>query len=78
MSKFSKGHKQKTCYADGGKVQHPYGKPTFGRSVLAKVGIGDGYGNPKNAPKDKRLSISNAKTALPDAISKRKKMLDDV
>jgi hypothetical protein len=67
--------------ADGGKVKgSEYGKPTYARSVMAKVGIGDGYGNPKNAPKDKnadkRMSISNAPSKFGEAMAKRKEELN--
>jgi hypothetical protein len=68
--------------ADGGKMGGGYGKPTFARSVMAKVGVGDGYGNPKNAPKpkdkdaDKRMSISNAPTKFSETIAKRKEELN--
>ena len=71
--------------ADGGKVKgSEYGKPTYARSVMAKVGIGDGYGNPKVAvrpkPKDKdadkRLTISSSPTKFSEAIAKRKEELN--
>lgn len=76
---------KKRKYANGGKVissESEYGKPTFARAVLAKAGIGDGYGNPKNAPKpkdpnaDKRLTISNAPSKFSETIAKRKAALD--
>jgi len=70
--KLTKGNKQVSCYADGGKV-----KPTYVRSVMAKLGVGDGYGNPKN-PKDvNRLSISNSPGKFSETMSKRKKALAD-
>jgi hypothetical protein len=63
-----------------------YGKPTYTRAVLARVGIGDGYGNPKKVgtpypppkPKAERMNIANAPVTLPETIAKRKKMLDDL
>lgn len=76
MAKYTKGHKQVSCYADGGKIE-----PTFGRALMARVGIGDGYGNAKNAPKPKpakRMSISNATDTLGSVVSNRKKMLDEI
>ena len=63
-------------YADGGKI----GKPTYAKSVAAKVGLGDGYNYfPPKAPKAKpkeRMTISNAAQTLPEAMAKRKKALD--
>lgn len=73
MAKYTKGHKQVNCYADGGKVE-----PTFGRALMARVGIGDGYGNAKAKPKPKRMDVSNAKDTLGTVVSKRKKMLDEI
>jgi hypothetical protein len=76
---------KKRKYSNGGKVvssESEYGKPTFGRAVLAKAGIGDGYGNSKSAPKPKdkdagkRMSISNAPSKLSETLAKRKQMLD--
>lgn len=67
--KMMKMHK---C-ADGGKV----GKPTFAKSVAAKVGIGDGFDyRPAKAKKPERMSVTNAATKLPDVLAKRKKELD--
>lgn len=66
--------------ADGGKVKgSEYGKPTYARAVMARVGVGDGYGNPKTQPKaeSKRMSVSNSTAAMSDVVSKRKKMLDE-
>lgn len=57
-----------------------YGKPTFGRAVAARVGVGDGYGNAKTAPKAKpaeRLTLSNASTKLPETLAKRRAALDE-
>ena len=60
----------------------PYGKPTYARAVLARVGIGDGYGNPKRnavfVPERERMTVANAPEKLQTVISKRKKMLDDL
>ena len=72
-------------YADGGKVvDREYGTPTFGKSLAAKAGVGDGYSYmPKKASKakdpnaGKRMSIANASAKLPEAVAKRKKELDD-
>ena len=73
MAKYTKGHKQVKCYADGGKVE-----PTFGRALMARVGIGDGYGNAKNPPKPaKRMNVGNATETLGSVVAKRKKMLDE-
>ena len=63
-----------------------YGKPTFGRSVLAKVGVGDGYGNPKKVatpypppkPKQERIDVSNAPKKLEKIMTEREKMLRDI
>lgn len=68
-------------YSNGGKVvSSEYGEPTFARAVLAKVGVGDGYGNAKRAPKDKsagkRMSISNAPAKFSETMAKRKAALD--
>lgn len=66
-------------FADGGLA----GKPTYLKSVAAKVGIGDGYNYiPPKAPKakdknaDKRMSISNSPEKFSEAIAKRKAALD--
>jgi hypothetical protein len=53
-----------------------YGKPTMARAVMAKVGIGDGYGNPKKAKQSNRMNVSNATEKLPSVLAKRKKELD--
>lgn len=59
-----------------------YGKPTYARAVLARVGIGDGYGNPKRnalfVPERERMNVANAPEKLEKVVSKRKKMLDDL
>lgn len=63
-----------------------YGKPTYARAVLARVGVGDGWGNPrKNVTKAStpikppdRMTIANSPATLPETIAKRKKMLDDL
>lgn len=67
-------------YADGGKVlKSEYGEPTYARAVLARVGVGDGYGNPKKAKakQPERMTVANAAVTLPETIAKRKKMLDE-
>lgn len=69
-------------YSDGGKVlEREYGgKPTFLKSVAAKVGIGDGYSYspPKaKAKKAERMDVSNVTTKLPETLANRKKMLDE-
>lgn len=64
-------------YSDGGKVlerEYGAGQPTYLKSVMAKVGIGDGYGKAK----PKRMNVANATDTLGSVVSKRKKMLDDV
>lgn len=66
-------------FSDGGKVlerEYGAGQPTYLKSVMAKVGIGDGYGKAK--PKPKRMDVGNATETLDDVVSKRKKMLDDI
>lgn len=66
-------------YANGGQVSE-YGKPTYGRALLARVGIGDGWGNPKKGKavaKPKRMTVANAAQELPNALAKRRKMLDE-
>lgn len=64
-----------------------YGKPTYARAVLARVGVGDGWGNPRKnvtktstpiKPPQQRMNVSNAPVTLPETIAKRKKMLDDL
>lgn len=67
-------------YSDGGKVmEREYGgNPTYGKALLARVGIGDGYGNAKPKAKPKRMNVSNASETLDTVVSKRKKMLDDI
>lgn len=67
-------------FADGGTV----GKPTYLKSVAAKVGIGDGYNyfpsktypKPKDKDADKRLTISNAPSKFAETLAKRKKAMD--
>lgn len=64
-------------YSDGGKVlerEYGAGKPTYLKSVMAKLGVGDGYGKAK----PKRLSIENAKGGMTTAMANRKKMLDEM
>lgn len=69
--------KMRKC-ADGGKAGSEYGKPTFARAVMARVGIGDGYGNAAKAkPEEKRMNVSNAPTAMKDVMAKRKAALNE-
>jgi hypothetical protein len=77
--KLTKGHKQVKCYADGGAVGSEYGTPTYARAVLARVGIGDGYGNPKKGKKEKAPpAAANAVEGFKASMTKRKKALDDI
>jgi len=60
-----------------------YGKPTYARAVMARLGVGDGWGNPKKVatpykPPQQRMNIANAAVTMPETIAKRKKMLDDI
>ena len=60
-----------------------YGKPTFARAVLANVGVGDGWGNPKKVatpykPPQERMTVGNVVPKYKDEMVKRKKMLDDL
>jgi hypothetical protein len=72
---------KKHKFSDGGKVlKSEYGEPTFGKSLLAAIGIGDGYGKgtaKKASIKEKRLTIADSASEFPDLLAKRKKMLDD-
>ena len=83
MKRANTKHLRFKGYADGGKVtksESEYGKPTFARAVAAHFGVGDGWGNPKNAPKPKeerRMNVANAPAELGNVIAKRKKMLDE-
>jgi hypothetical protein len=64
-------------YSDGGKVlerEYGAGQPTYLKSVMAKVGIGDGYGKAK----PKRMNVGNATETIRTVASNRKKMLDDI
>lgn len=69
-------------YSDGGKVlerEYSAGQPTYLKSILAKVGIGDGYGKkspPKDKNADKRLTIASAPEKFGETLAKRKQMLD--
>lgn len=66
-------------YSDGGKVlarEYGAGKPTYLKALGARVGIGDGFGKAKAAPK--RMDVSNAKETLGTVVSNRKKMLDEI
>lgn len=75
---------KKRKYADGGDVaplvsvesrKRPseFGEPTFMRAVGARLGMGDGYGNPKSPPKGGGLPTIKGAA---DKISERKKQLD--
>ena len=72
-------------YANGGPILRVFadgGKPTYLKSVAAKVGIGDGYDYaPKKAPKPKdtrrKMDVSNATAEFGGVIAKRKKLLDE-
>lgn len=55
-----------------------YGKPTYARAVLARVGIGDGYGNPRKNPTKVGTPYRLPQTAVKTAVNSRKKMLDDI
>lgn len=60
-----------------------YGKPTYARAVMARLGVGDGWGNPKKAatpykPPQQRMNVGNATATMPEAVAKRKKMLDEI
>lgn len=64
-------------FSDGGKVlarEYGAGQPTYLKSVMAKVGIGDGYGKAK----PQRMNVANATDTIGSVVSKRKKLLDDV
>ncbi len=77
MKRCNTKHMRFKGYADGGKVMKTeYGEPTFTRAVLEKVGIGDGYGNAKSAPKKERMDVSNATEKLSSVVEKRKRELD--
>jgi hypothetical protein len=54
-----------------------YGKPTYARAVLARVGIGDGWGNPKKMTKTS-TPYTLPTTPVKQAVTNRKKMLDDI
>ena len=66
-------------YADGGKVlKSDYGTPTYPRAVLARVGVGDGYGNPKkqkDPPAPAKKVADPSIGAAESAIRKRHDML---
>ena len=74
MKRCNSKHMRFKGYADGGKVE-----PTYARAVAARLGWGDGYGNPKEAPKpkEKRMLVANAPATLGNVVEKRKKMLDE-
>jgi hypothetical protein len=50
------------------------GKPTYLKSVMAKVGVGDGYGKAKAKPT--RMNVGNATETMSSVVANRKKMLD--
>lgn len=87
MAKYTKGHKQVSCYADGGKVEETLGteygagKPTFGKAVKARLGFGDGYGKPsgRGGMSAERLykPRTEAGKSLQSTVANRKKMLDE-
>jgi hypothetical protein len=63
-------------YSDGGKVlarEYMAGEPTYFKALKARVGLGDGYGKPKK----RVFNIENAREGMVDAISKKKKALDE-
>jgi len=55
-----------------------YGKPTYARAVLARVGIGDGWGNPRKNQTKSSTPYTLPTTPVKTAAEKRKKMLDDL
>ena len=62
-------------FADGGLA----GKPTYLKSLAAKVGIGDGYDyRPKKETKaaPRKMDVSNATQEFGNVLAKRKKALD--
>lgn len=70
-------------YADGGKVlerEYGAGKPTYGKALMARVGVGDGYGKAKapKAKKPREINVANATQEFGNVIAKRKKELDDI
>lgn len=70
-------------YSDGGKVlaeEYGAGRPTYGKAVKARVGMGDGYGKPKMALNAERIytPATKAGKSLQSAVQKRKKALDDI
>lgn len=80
MKRCNTKHMRFKGYADGGKVvKSEYGEPTYPRAVMARVGVGDGYGNPKSSPKpkEKRMNVGNAAVEFGNVMAKRKKMLDE-
>lgn len=52
-----------------------YGKPTYARAVMARVGIGDGYGNPKKAKEPTKQTVDPSIGGAVSAMQKRKEML---
>lgn len=55
-----------------------YGKPTYARAVLARVGIGDGWGNPRKNQTKSSVPYTLPQTPVKNALVNRKKMLDDI
>lgn len=74
MQRQNTKHMRFKGYADGGKV-----RPTYARAVMARLGVGDGYGNPKDPPKPKerRMDVSNVTREFRGVVASRKKMLDE-
>lgn len=55
-----------------------YGKATYARAVLARVGVGDGWGNPRKNPTKTSTPYQMPQTVVKTAVSNRKKMLDEI
>jgi hypothetical protein len=55
--------------------QTEYGKPTYARAILERVGIGDGWGNPKKAKEPPKKAADPSIGGAVNAIQERKKML---
>lgn len=55
-----------------------YGKPTYARAVMARVGIGDGWGNPRKNQTKSSTPYQLPQTAVKTAVNNRKKMLDEL
>ena len=78
---------KKHKFSDGGKVRKSeYGEPTFGSTLLAAVGIGDGFSGgtakkpsaskPPPANKPQRMNIANAASSFKDVMKKREEDLN--